>query len=136
MTAPIDIRGGLANALDALDGFNVVRYQITPTVETIYFWPEEVAYDEAGSRGLDRWTWVVRAVVGFTVDVAAQMRLDELLASSGASSMKATLEADSTLGGAVHDLRVVTADGYQLFQTDGRGASIGSTWTVEVLAGG
>jgi hypothetical protein len=38
-----------------------------------------------------------------------QERLDGLLASSGSTSIKAAVEVDKTLGGAVQTLRVVSA---------------------------
>lgn len=137
MTAPADIRAGLVEALGNLSGFNVVPYMLSvPAVETIHFWPESVDYDKSGSRGFDQWTWVVQAFLGLTIDVASQQRLDDLLNSSGPTSLKATLEADSTLGGAVSDLRVRTADGYQLISLPGRGDLLLSTWTVDVLASG
>jgi len=137
VTAPADIRTGLKAALDVIDGFNVVKYMLSvPAVETIHFFPDSTDYDMAGSRGLDEWVWTVQAFLALSIDESAQRRLDDLLASSGALSVKAAVEADSTLGGVVNDLRVVKAEGYQLFQLPGRGDVLGSTWTVHVLATG
>jgi hypothetical protein len=138
VTAPADIRTGLKAALDELGGFNVLKYQRSvPAVETIWFFPDETTYDAAGTRGLDEWVWTVQAFLSMTIDEAVQQRLDDLLDSSGATSIKAALEADPTLGGAVDDLRVVKAEGYQLFQIPGAQAEvIGSTWTVHLIASG
>lgn len=140
MTDPAAIRAGLKAALstDAFQaaGFQAQDYFSIPVANVIQFMPDEITYDLAGSRGADEWVWSVQAFVALNIDRAAQMRLDQLLASSGDLSVKAALEVDSTLGGAVDDLRVVSAQGHQFFDVPGRGVALGSTWTVHLIASG
>jgi hypothetical protein len=139
MTDPALIRAGLKAALSTsafTDAqFMAQDYFSIPVANVIQFMPDGITYDRTGSRGTDEWTWVVQAFVAANIEKAAQMRLDQLLASSGGLSIKAALEVDSTLGGAVDDLRVISAKGHQLFET-ARGVALGSTWTVHMLASG
>lgn len=139
MTDPAAIRAGLKAALST-SAFTDAKFQAQdyfsiPVANVIQFMPDDITYDLAGSRGLDEWVWSVQAFVAVNIEKAAQMRLDELLASSGALSVKAAIEADSTLGGAVDDCRVVSAKGHQIFES-ARGVALGSTWTLHILASG
>jgi hypothetical protein len=137
MTDPATLRAGLVAALSTISGYQVSGYWLSnPTPPGMHVFPDAVTYDLAGSRGADEWVWFVQAFVSLNIDKAAQMRLDELLASSGAMSVKAAVEADVTLGGACDDLRVIDAKGHQIFDVPGRGVMLGSTWTVHMLASG
>lgn len=136
MTDPASIRAGLKAALGSIDGFHVQDYFTIPMANVIQFTADDITYDLAGSGGMDEWMWTVQAFVATNIDKAAQMRLDELLASSGATSVKAALEADPTLGGAVYDLQVVSAKGQQIFDVPGRGVALGSEWSVQIIASG
>jgi hypothetical protein len=139
MTDPAAIRAGLKRALSTAPftdaGFMAQDYFSLPVANVIQFMPDDITYDLAGSRGMDEWVWAVQAFAGIGVDKVAQLRLDELLASSGGISIKAALEVDTTLGGAVDDLRVVSAKGHQFFESS-RGVALGSTWTVHLIASG
>jgi uncharacterized protein YfaQ (DUF2300 family) len=66
-------------------------------------------YDFTLSRGFDQATCNVIVMVGRMSEKDAQSRLDGLLASSGVTSVKAAIESDKTLSGAVQTLRVVSA---------------------------
>lgn len=98
--------------------------------------PDEVAYDTANARGLDTYRFIVRAYLPLGSDIGAQKRLDALLAPAGATSVKAALEADTTLDGKAQDLRVVDATGYRVFGRAGAPELLGCEWTVEVIAAG
>lgn len=139
MTDPALIRAGLKAALSTeaftAAGFMAQDYFSVPVSNVIQFIPDNITYDLAGSRGADEWYWSVQAFVAAGIDKAAQMRLDELLASAGDLSVKAALEVDDTLGGAVSDLRVISAKGHQIFEARA-GVALGSTWTVHMLANG
>jgi hypothetical protein len=68
-----------------------------------------IDFDEAQNRGLDRGEVDVLVIVSRMNERGAQDKLDALLAGSGAGSVKAALEADRTLSGALATLRVVRA---------------------------
>ena len=69
----------------------------------------DLTYDFTLNRGFDSATCSILVVVGRMSESAAQDRLDAYLASSGSSSVKAAIEADKTLSGAVQTLRVTQA---------------------------
>lgn len=131
------IREALARNLAAIPGLAQSPYLLSsPTPPAAEIQPDEVIYDQAMRRGLDRWRLTVRVFVGFTSDIGAQKRLDRMLATTGVESIKAALESDPTLGGAVDDLRVTGCSGYRLFSRDGGQSVLGAEWQVEVLAAG
>lgn len=139
MTDPAAIRAGLKAALSTsaftAAGLMAQDYIAVPVTNVIQFFPDDIQYDLTGSRGTDEWVWKVQAFVAAGISQAAQMRLDQLLASSGDLSIKAALEVDDTLDGAVNDLRVISAKGHQIFEAKA-GVAFGSTWTVHMLANG
>lgn len=141
MTASFtQIRKGIATNLGSLgDPWQVSPYMIgNPTPPTIWVVPEESDYDEAMGRGLDCLKFTVQAFVGVVADQQAQARLDALLDPASSTSVKALVESDKTLGGAVQTLRVVKHHGYQIYEHPnvGRGMShgqfVGSQWSVDV----
>lgn len=139
MAAPTlqQLRQGLAANLGAITGVQVSPYLLAqPTPPAIELAPDEVEYDTANARGMDSWQFIVRAYVGTPTDQGAQVLLDLMLAPSGATSVKAVLEADRTLGGAAQTLRVAQATGYRLYQRAGGPEYLGCEWTVNVYAPG
>ncbi len=129
------MREGLAANLDAIPTLQVSPYLLAaPTPPSAEVAPAETEYDLAGSRGLDRWRFTVRVFVAHTTDKGAQKKLDSYLETSGPHSVKAALEADSTLGGACDDLRVIRASGYRVYGPEGRASVLGAEWDVDVLA--
>lgn len=69
----------------------------------------DLTFDFTLNRGFDSATCSILVVVGRMSESAAQDRLDAYLASDGSSSVKAAIEADKTLSGAVQTLRVTQA---------------------------
>lgn len=69
----------------------------------------DLNFDFTLNRGFDSASCSVLVIVGRMSESAAQNRLDSYLQSSGSSSIKAAIEADKTLGGAVQTLRVTSA---------------------------
>lgn len=137
MTTLAQVREGIALNLSTIADVQVSAYMLgNPTPPAIEVVPEQVTYDLAFQRGMDQWNVTVRAFVGLTTDVGAQKRLDLMLASSGANSVKAAVEASPTLGGAVDDLRVTRASGYRTYTFEGRPPVLGAEWAVEVFATG
>lgn len=131
------IREGLAANLAAIDGCQVSAYMLSnPTPPTVHVYPGDIDYDLAMHRGLDKWTLTVQAFVGMVSDQGAQVKLDAFLAPSGATSVKAAVESDKTLGGLVSDLQVVSCSGYRVYARESGGPVLGAEWTVEVLASG
>jgi hypothetical protein len=139
-----DIRTALAAALDAaIDDVQISPYMLTnPTPPAIHIYPTEIDYDLASQVALGAfamWKFTVQALVGLTTDQGAQKVLDAMLAPSGDRSVKAAVEADRSLGGAVQDCRVETATGYRIYSFETavgalRGPLLGCEWTVAVIA--
>jgi hypothetical protein len=128
------VRAGLVANLAPL-GIQSTGYVLAaPTAPTIEIFPGEVDYDQSLARGLDFVDVIVRVTVSISLDVAAQVKLDEYLAPSGSSSVKALIESDETLGGVVQDVHVQSASGYVVTQTNDGGAALYCNWTVRVFA--
>lgn len=68
-----------------------------------------ITFDEAQNRGLDMGEVDVIVIVSRMNERGAQDKLDGFLAGTGAGSIKAAIEADRTLAGALATLRVIRA---------------------------
>lgn len=68
-----------------------------------------ITFDEAQNRGLDMGEIDVIVIVSRMNERGAQDKLDGYLAGTGAGSLKAAIEADRTLAGALATLRVIRA---------------------------
>lgn len=77
-----------------------------PPVAVVTF--DNVNYDTSMGRGLDEYTFRVIVVVGRVNTRGAEQHLDAFMSGSGASSVKAAIERDRSLGGEANDLRVTT----------------------------
>ncbi len=107
---PNGVRAGLGTALDTITGLRVFDYvpdSLSPPAAVVE--PLEVDYDEAMRRGLDFYRAFILIIVGRMSDRSSQDRLDAYVTGSGASSVKAALEADKSLGGACSTLQVTSA---------------------------
>jgi hypothetical protein len=115
----------------------VSGYQLDdPAIPTIQVMgPDAVEYDELMSRGLDRWTIVIQAFAGSWEQRAAQEVLDQWLAPTGSTSVKAAVESDITLGGIVASARVARSSGYRVYDLPNRGRTLGAEFFVDVVAG-
>lgn len=82
--------------------------------------------------GLADATVTLRVLTSRSEDQAGQELLDDFLASTGETSIKAAVEADPTLGGECSDLHVSGWSGYQLYEVAGTDY-YGAELTVEVL---
>ena len=74
-------------------------------------YPDRIAYDQAMGRGSDEYTFVIIVIVGRIAERTAQNSLDAYCNPSGASSIKAAVESDPTLGGKAFDCRVTEMRG-------------------------
>lgn len=89
------------------------------------------------NRGGDTWEFTLRAMLGSVGDIAAQQTLDQLLEPTGATSMKAAIETNYTLGGLVFDITVPACTGYrQYMPTPSSAPVIGADWTLVIFADG
>ncbi len=130
-----DIRAGIAANLATVTDTQIVRYQLAnPSTPSIAVFPAQTEYNQAMSRGLDKYTFTVQAIVSVAVDENGQQQLDDFLEPSGSTSIRAAVESDRTLGGAVQNLQVTRVSGYTLFGDSP--PVLGAEWTVEVWASG
>ena len=100
-----DIATGLSEALATVSGLRTYTYQpeqLSPPVA----YPEltGVTYHRAFQGGDVVSNWNIGIVVGRYTDRTAHAVLDKYLSYSGAESIRAAIEADTTLGGRVQTL--------------------------------
>lgn len=131
------IREGIATNLKTHLGASTVQvspYMLeNPTPPTIQVMgPDVIEYDQAFQRGMDDMLIIVQGFAGGPSDRGAQVKLDQWLAPSGATSVKAAIELDNTLAGLVFNVRVISASGYRIYNLDSRGPALGADWTVSV----
>jgi hypothetical protein len=138
-----DIRAALTTQVKAvvtdaqMSGY-LLASPTTPSFELQLHEHDGITYDLAMGRGLDKWRLVLRGFVSNGFDIEAQKRLDGWLASSGGESIKAAVESDRTLGGAVSNVHVSSAGGHRSFTV----ASLphiqflGAEWIVDILSKG
>lgn len=107
---PTGVRQGLTTALDTISGlrcFDYVPDSLAPPAAVVE--PLEITYHEAMQNGLTYYRAFILIIVGRMADRSSQDRLDAYLTTTGATSVKAALEADRTLGGACSTLAVTAA---------------------------
>jgi hypothetical protein len=140
MSSLAAIRAGLVTNLNTLKttyrDMQISAYVLSnPTPPVIWVKPTQgnvTEYHQAMRNGQETWSITVQAFVAAGGDISAQMVLDELLATSGATSVKAAIEADLTLGGATDDLIVRRCISYQEYQRADGSIALGAEWIVEV----
>jgi hypothetical protein len=134
------IRAGLVTNLNTLKttyrDMQISPYVLSnPTLPGIWVKPTQgsvTEYHQAMRNGQETWSITVQAFVATGGDKAAQIILDELLATSGPTSVKAAIEADLTLGGATDDLIVRRCISYQEYQRADGTLALGAEWIVEI----
>lgn len=106
-----DIRGAIMTSLSSLninhDNGYLGSSLVSPWFE-ISIPADGYTYDITYGRGTDTVRMILRGVVQIGDTVEAQQNMDEWLDPTGATSVKALVQADRTLGGLVDDLRVVS----------------------------
>ena len=108
---PSDVRDGLKTRLQTISGlrcFDLIPDQVTPP--TAIVGQLDFTFDIDNARGLDLADVDVIVIVQRFSERAGQNRLDSYLSGSGATSIKAAIEGDRTLGGACQTLRVTSAE--------------------------
>lgn len=107
------IRDAMGTALAAVPNLRVrplIPSLVTPPMAVVQ--PQQIEYDLNAQRGLNRYTFTVTVFVTKADDRAAQLRVDPFVSPTGATSVKAALEADRTLAGTVDTLRVTNVSNY------------------------
>ena len=84
-------------------------------------------------RGSDTYEVPVILYVSKVDAETGQDSLDSYLAASGANSIKAAIEGDTTLGGAAMSVRVVSATEYGEYEVTQGTSFLGVTFNVEVI---
>lgn len=131
------IRQGFADTISVtLTGtsWQVSAYMLaSPTPPSIDVFSAGIDFDTAMGRGNDDMHFVVRAMVPFVADIGGQTLLDTLVdPTTPATSLKAIIEADKTLGGKVSSLQVETVSETKLYDVPGGTPALGCEWTVLV----
>ena len=136
MSVIADIRAGLANNLRSIKGVQVSAYILSnPTLPTLWVRPAPegfVSYHQS-MGGVEEWRFHVQAYFGISSDIGAQKALDQLLASTGPTSVKAAIESDPTLGGIVAQAVVEDCLGYQEYARPDGASAFGAEWRVRVI---
>lgn len=110
-TTVSQIKTGLAANLATVSGLRAYAYQ-PDNVNTPFAWPllDSIQYNGAMGGGLITHKFTVSVVVGRSAERTAQSLLDGYLSYKGATSIRAAIESDRTLGGVVQDLIVESAN--------------------------
>jgi hypothetical protein len=131
------IRAGLATAMGTISGLSTEPYvrDVADIPVAMVGGPDPIEFDKTFGRGHDDYTFPIMVFVSRVVDDDSQTALDAYLDPYGASSIKAAIEADPTLGGVVDDLRVTRTQEYEPHDINGV-VYLGAALVVEVMASG
>lgn len=112
MSSVSDIADGLKARLATISGLRAYSYQ-PEQLNPPFAYPvlNGVTYHQTMGMGnaVTQYDWTVYVVVGRWVDRVAITNLDGFLSPTGATSIRAALEGDLTLGGACQDLIVASS---------------------------
>lgn len=108
---PSQVRDALKTRLQTISGlrgYDIVPDTVVPPCAVVG--QLDFTFDIDNARGLDQAQVDVLVIVQRFSERAGQDKLDAYLAGTGASSIKAAIEGDRTLGGTVNTLRVTGAE--------------------------
>lgn len=134
MTTLSELRTGIATNLATISGLrtaSTVPDQPNPPIAVVI--PRTISYDTTYRRGMDTYEFVIIVIVGRVSERTAQTTLDAYCNPSGASSIKAAIESDKTLGGKAFDLRVQEMRNYQSLAV-GEVTYLAAEFVVQVIA--
>ena len=130
------IRDGLKANLETISGLTAYEYVpdwIEPPIALVA--PiNSLNYDSTMARGADTYEIPVIVYISRVDAQLSQDAVDGYLASSGATSVKAAIESDPTLGGTAMSVRVVNATDYGEYEVTQGTSFLGVTFNVEVIA--
>lgn len=136
-TTIAEIMGGLKVRLDTISGLQAYDYAPDDPVSPCAFplVPPISSYRETMQRGRYVLTFRVVVLTGAQLDRPGQMRLAQYASQTGASSIRAAIEGDRTLGGLVEEC-VVDSFSPDGLEEVGLVNYYGGTFTVRVVARG
>lgn len=110
-----DLRQGIAQNLSKIVGLRTAETipdNPNPPIAVVSL--NKVAYNKTfqTSAGFSEYDFTVTVIVSRVSERNAQEKLDAYCAPTGATSIKAAIEADRTLGGAAYDVRVTDLTAY------------------------
>jgi hypothetical protein len=113
VTATISqIKSGLATRLATISGLRTFAYQPDQlNAPLAYPMVEQVLYHRTMFNGLNEIVFTVTVIVARPTERPAEASLDAYVSPTGASSIRAAIEGDRTLGGIVDDCQVEQASG-------------------------
>jgi len=130
------IRDGLKTNLETISGLTAYEYVpdwIEPPIALVA--PlNTLNYDSTMARGADTYEIPVIVYISRVDAQTSQDDVDAYLASTGATSVKAAIESDLTLGGAAMSVRVISASDYGEYEVTQGTSFLGVTFNVEVIA--
>lgn len=110
MATVSEIKTALATKLGTISGLRTYAYQPdNPAIPFAIPSLSTIEYHGAMAGGLVTCTFNVMVIVGRMNERIAESNLDAYASYSGASSVRAALESDGTLGGVVDDTIVMSA---------------------------
>lgn len=114
------VADGLKARLATISGLRTFSYQPEQLNPPIAF-PSlsSIQYHRAFAGGNVQMVWIIRVIVGRYLDRTAHALLDDYLSYSGAKSIRAALEADTTLGGVAASLVVSSSADISSLAVDG-----------------
>ena len=129
------IRDGLKTNLETISGLTAYEYVpdwIEPPIALVA--PlNTLNYDSTMARGADTYEIPVIVYISRVDAQTSQDDVDAYLASTGATSVKAAIESDPTLGGAAMSVRVISASDYGEYEVTQGTSFLGVTFNVEVI---
>ena len=135
MASLTNIRNELKNNLANITSLSVYGYvpdSIEPPTAIIGVM-QAIDYDQSMQRGADKYEIPIYLYVSRVDAQDSQETLDGYLASSGASSVKAQVESNTTLNSQAQSVRVVNASNYGVY-TINNIDYLGVEFIVEVIA--
>lgn len=134
MATLAEIRPALAARLDLIANLQTSAYLLanpTPPVAMVGG-PDEIDWRREFG-GTPTWRLPIVVYAGAANDLSAQKRLDLYLAPTGADSIRATVDADPTLGGIVDSIAVVATSGYRTYILEANALYLGAEFAVEIF---
>lgn len=115
MASLTELRQGIANNLKKIVGlrsewFMPMSGQLNPPYAIIT--PDSIDYHKSFADGISTYSFTITVVVGQQSERSAQMRLDEYVSPTGATSIKKAIESDKTLSGKAFTLIVSDMKNY------------------------
>jgi hypothetical protein len=135
MASLTNIRNEIGNNLSNITSLSVYKYvpdMIEPPTAVVGV-VERIEYDSTMSRGADTYTIPVLLYIARVDAQLSQETLDSYLQSSGANSVKAQIESDTSLNNEAQSVRVTDATDYGVYNVNNIDY-LGVQFSVEVIA--